>query len=140
MADPVITAKTILLIYELVSAMPPPAPRDPARPPPMQPTITKEQGIAEVAERVIRCYHPTARFKTVDVIEKPWKRQGQYKADASAVLRIRWEGKLYQYVSDVALLGRGDQVRAVVLDENSTFRASAKCALEDWVKVEKGSR
>lgn len=48
------------------------------------------KSIAEVAEIVLHCYHPSGRFQTVDVVERPWSRQGEWNAEASVLLQIHW--------------------------------------------------
>jgi hypothetical protein len=93
-------------------------------------------GLAEVSESILKCYHPTAQFRAVDIIEYPWSRGAQYNADKSVLLRIRWDGTINpNYVTIVAIVQRGTALRAPVLNDTALFRPSRNCAFNDWVQV-----
>lgn len=91
---------------------------------------------AEVGELILRCYHPTGRFEHAQIMEVPWSRQLDYSVTQSAKILITWHGNVTRrkYHSTVALLRRGNMVRAAVLDENSIIQYSRHCYLQDWVE------
>jgi hypothetical protein len=104
---------------------------------PRQPPTISMQSLGEVADAVIRCYHPTGRVQSVNVIQSPWDQQQVWKGSASAVLRIQWRGAIKSYVSAIALVERDSKVHAAVLRENSLVPASKRCALDGWAATTK---
>lgn len=90
---------------------------------------------------VLRCYHPSGRFQDVNVVEHPWPRGRDYNATDSAVLSIDWHGAVLQtpYRLIVALVGRGNSLKAVVLADNDRIPPKGNCALNQWVEVKTAS-
>lgn len=96
------------------------------------------QSFADMSQQILKCYHPTARFQSADMLESPWTRQAQYNATKSSLLEIRFAGiSNAKYSMRVGLLEKDGQVKATVIQENTVARASAKCALENWTSTKK---
>jgi hypothetical protein len=92
-----------------------------------------QASFADFSKGVLHCYHRTARFQVADVVEKPWARQGQYGAQSSAVIHIRYfgvTGSPYQML--VAVLAKDQQVRTEVLQDTAKIPRSKDCQLEQW--------
>jgi endonuclease YncB( thermonuclease family) len=90
--------------------------------------------IADFGALILSCFHHTGRFYSVDVAQRPWEREHQYGAEDSAILRIRWFGKVMnnQYELFVATLSRPGAIRVIPIAHNSFFPPSQNCALNDW--------
>jgi hypothetical protein len=100
-------------------------------------SIDIQRSVADTADSIIRCYHPSGRLKTVDVVEAPWSRQNDWNAMSSAVLRIHWRGTIKDYVSTVGLVEHDGQVHAVLLEDGAIIPANHHCALDGWVSARK---
>jgi hypothetical protein len=88
---------------------------------------------ADLSRGILNCYHRTARYQAADVVQQPWSRQGQYGADKSAIIRIRYFGVTSaSYQITVALLGKGNALRTAVLQDTALVPYSKKCELEQW--------
>lgn len=96
--------------------------------------------LPDVAGAVLRCYHPTGRFRAAVVIQQPWQEARQWQVSQSAVIRIQWSGAFtgQPYTTDVALMARGKMARAVDLGSNAMTAPSARCALESWQAADTG--
>jgi len=92
----------------------------------------------EVGEGVLHCYHPTGKFRTVDLLQTPWSRGVQYKATHSALMRIDWNGGFLgtPYVMLVALVERDGMVHAVVQADNAKVPRNPRCSLDQWVATQ----
>jgi len=90
--------------------------------------------IADFGALILSCFHHTGRFYSVDVAQRPWERGHQYGAEDSAVLRIRWFGRVMnkQYELLVATLSRPGGIRVVPIAHNSFFPPNQNCGLNDW--------
>jgi hypothetical protein len=44
------------------------------------PNTVPVESIGEIGEGVLHCYHPSGKFRAVDVIQSSWGRGHQYKA------------------------------------------------------------
>ena len=97
--------------------------------------VEAHRSLADTAEGVLRCYHPSGRLQTVDVVETPWSRQKDWNGTSSAVLKMQWRGTIYSYTSVVALVKSEDKVHGVLLSDGARVPASKQCALDGWVKV-----
>ena len=128
------TPNEILLILKFLAAvMPPPdAQADAAHRPAM---LQDHRSLADTADSVLRCYHPTGRLQTVDILEAPWRRQKDWNATSSAVLKIQWRGTIYNYTSVVGLVASEGAVHGVLLFDGARIPANKPCALDGWVKV-----
>ena len=132
-----LTELSILLEFvKALGAMPPPA-ATPHQPP----TIQAPASRAEVGELVLHCYHPSGRFRDVNVIQHPWQRGRDYNATESAVLSIDWHGAYLQtpYRLIVAVVIRDHSLKAVVLGDNAMIAPNPRCALNQWVEVKTAS-
>lgn len=128
------TPNEILVILKLLSALAAATPANAATTQTQQPpSIDLRESIADTADAVIRCFHPTGRLQIARVVQAPWAYQGQWNADASAVLQIKWRGMVNSYVSTVAILERSNKVHAVLLQDAAMIPANRRCALDGWV-------
>jgi hypothetical protein len=92
----------------------------------------------DLAKGILHCYHHTARYQVADVAQIPWNQEGQYSgSDNSAVIRIRYlEAKSDDlHEMNVALVSRQTQIRAAVVNDNSTLPRNADCQLENWTTL-----
>jgi hypothetical protein len=112
----------------------------PDRPPAGQaaPIAVPPQSIAESAELIIKCYHPSATFVAVDIVQYPWQQGIMWNAMQSARLRIFWRGAVLgtNYETSVGFVERGGNFR--VIYEHTvpgTWPASNRCALRNWVAM-----
>ncbi|MEY8688908.1 MAG: hypothetical protein AB9M53_03390 [Leptothrix sp. (in: b-proteobacteria)] len=101
---------------------------------PGQVDVAKMHGsLADLSRGVLTCYHKTARFSQVDVVQQPWDRQQQYGADNSAVLKISYQGMtMARYEMAVAVMTKSNAVRTSVIADNAIIPYSKKCKLEEW--------
>ncbi len=96
-----------------------------------------QSSLADLASEVLRCYHKTAHFRTVDKVQQPWERQSQYAAENSAVVRIRFSGVSgAAYEMAVAVMVKEGKVRTAVVADNAKIPYNKKCALENWTGSE----
>lgn len=98
---------------------------------------TRFEAFADMSQQILRCYHPTARYRDAKLVEAPWREQHQYNATSSSVIEIRYVGlSNATYSMVVGLVGRNGEVRTTVVSDSAKIRASARCRLEDWTAVE----
>jgi hypothetical protein len=102
------------------------------------PNTVSVESIGEIGEGVLHCYHPSGKFRTVDVIQSPWGRGQQYHAAHSALIRIDWNGAFLntQYVMVVALVERDRKIHAVVQGDNAQVPRNPRCGLDQWLTVQ----
>lgn len=102
------------------------------------PIIVPPQSIAESAELIIKCYHPSATFVAVDIVQYPWQQGIMWNATQSAQLRIFWRGAYIgnDYETFVGFVQRGNNFR-VIYEQTSpmTWPPSPRCALRNWVAM-----
>jgi len=140
MADMVTTAMTIFqLLQQVAAAMPAtqtPTATEAARP---KTVLMQSQSIAEVGQSILKCYHPSGRFRSVDVMEVPWQRGAQYNTKKSAMLRVNWNGAVLQtnYALYVAMVERDGKVLTVIQSDNATIPPNKNCSLAQWTEVQK---
>jgi hypothetical protein len=67
-----------------------------------------EPPFPDVAAKMLKCLHPTAQFRTADLVETPWRLGKRYQADASWLIRIDCAGGLTNepYQADIGLVSR----------------------------------
>lgn len=93
-----------------------------------------QSSLADFAQEALTCYHPSARFRGVDVLGAPWREQSKFGADGSVVMRINLaglSGSEYQMI--VAGMVKGGAYRAFVIQENTAVPYNKRCQLERWV-------
>jgi hypothetical protein len=74
-------------------------------------------------------------------METPWARQAQYNATKSSLISIQFVGITNaKYMMQVGLVERNETIKAVVVQETSKIRASAKCQLENWTPLAQDTR
>lgn len=91
------------------------------------------QSAADFAMQTLTCYHPTARFRGVEILGSPWRGQAQYGAAGSVVMRIAFEGRSRaSYQMTVAAMAKEQSYRTFVINETSLVPYNKKCGLELW--------
>lgn len=93
---------------------------------------------ADVAEGILHCYHPGARYHAAELVESPWDHDDRDGADASALIRILYwiERSADVHEMNVGLLGREDRVRTTLVSDDRADGQSANCKLESWTRLE----
>jgi hypothetical protein len=103
---------------------------------PVDVAIARQAKFADLSKAIVLCYHETARNPRAEVLQRPWKRQAQHRADESALILITFFGAVTgrQYEMRVALLARDErkQVRTSVEADNAPFNPNRHCALDSW--------
>jgi hypothetical protein len=106
---------------------------------PVDVAIARQEQFADLSKAIVLCYHESARNPRGEVLQRPWKRQEQHRADDSALLLVTFFGAVTgrQYEMRVALLARNDpkQVRTAVQADNAPFNPNRRCALDQWTGV-----
>lgn len=98
--------------------------------------IQMPASIAELGETVLRCYHRTGKFSSIDVVERPWRRGKQYAATSSVLVQVNWKGISGRPIrTRIALVTRNNQIRAVVEENESRIPARRSCAFNRWIKI-----
>lgn len=93
-----------------------------------------QSSLADFAQEALTCYHPSARFRGVDVLGAPWREQSKFGAEGSVVMRISLAGLSgTEYQMIVAGMVKGSAYRAFVLQENTVVPYNKRCQLEHWV-------
>ena len=99
-------------------------------------TAALQASFADLTRGILKCYHPSGRYQLADIVQKPWERQDQYRADDSALVRINFFGAISAkpYEMTVAILSKNDptQIRTAVLTDNAPLPANSACALDRW--------
>ena len=91
---------------------------------------------ADMSQQILRCYHPTARYKSSTILESPWSQQSKYNATSSSVIQIEYVGLTNAiYSMRVGLVQRANAVRTTVIADSAKITASARCKLENWVEL-----
>jgi len=129
--------EALLLKYGFDLLMKPPKALDATgQPQPQVQEIAKDQSFADLMQTVLKCYHRTARYTSADIIERPWSRQAQYNARASALVRIEYRGVTgARYQMNVGMLAKPAALKTVVQTDSAQIPASNRCALADWVPI-----
>jgi hypothetical protein len=101
--------------------------------------IARQAKFADLSKAIALCYHETARNPRGEVLQRPWKRQEEHRADDSALVLITFFGALTgrQYEMRVALLAKNDpkQVRTAVQADNAPFNPNRHCPLDRWTSL-----
>lgn len=99
--------------------------------------IALQTSFAELSKAIVLCYHESARSPLGEVVQRPWKRQEQYGADDSALIRIKFLGALtgLQYEMRVAVLAKNEskQIRTAVQADSAPFNPNRHCPLDRWI-------
>ena len=103
---------------------------------PVDVAIARQEKFVDLSKAIVLCYHESARNPRGEVLQRPWKRQEQHRADDSALLLITFSGAVTgrQYEMRVALLARNEpkQVRTVIQDDSAPFNPNRHCGLDNW--------
>jgi hypothetical protein len=103
---------------------------------PVDVAIALQANFADLARGILLCYHESARYQLAEVMQRPWKRQDQYHADDSALIRIKFVGAIsgIRYEMRVAVLARNEpkQVRTAIQADDAPFNPNRHCALDRW--------
>jgi hypothetical protein len=99
--------------------------------------VALQSNFAELSKAIVLCYHESARSPLGEVMQRPWRGQEQYRADDSALIRIKFFGALtgLQYEMRVAVLARNEpkQIRTAVQADNAPFNPNRHCPLDQWI-------
>ncbi|HTS53610.1 MAG TPA: hypothetical protein VMH26_10090 [Burkholderiales bacterium] len=103
---------------------------------PIDGAIALQASFADLSKAIALCYHETARNPLAEVLQRPWRQQERYRADDSALIRIRFSGVVTgrQYEMKVAVLAKNElkQIRTAVQADSAPFNPNRHCALEQW--------
>jgi len=134
LADPLTAIVTVLGIMKQIGAVLPPNATQQQTEELQQSHYQLPQSLAEVGETVLKCYHKTGRFRSIDVIQIPWERGNQYSATNSGIFQINWNGGFLKtpYVMHVALVEREGEFRTVVQGDNAHIPYNKRCMFEKW--------
>jgi hypothetical protein len=101
--------------------------------------ISLQTSFAELSKAIVLCYHESARSPLGEVMQRPWKRQGQYGADDSALIRVRFFGALtgLEYEMRVAVLAKNEWklIRTAVQADNAPFNPNRHCSVDRWTDL-----
>lgn len=94
---------------------------------------------AELGEAVLKCYHPTGRFKKIRVAQMPWSEGKNYRADKSMLVKIDWQGGFLRtpYQSYIGIVGRDNKIKTLVVRENTYIPSKKSCGMRNWVALNK---
>ena len=119
-------------------AVPPQYPPTAAKKPPAPKiaVVQDDPRFARFATSVLKCYHPTARFRNATIVQRPWQRKTQDGAKGSAVIAIEYVGiSDATYTLTVGVLGRPEAIKTVIRSDTAKIKAWDQCELGDWVAV-----
>jgi hypothetical protein len=106
---------------------------------PIDVAIARQARFVDLSKAIALCYHESARNPRAEVLQRPWKRQDQQRADDSALILITFFGAVTgrQYEMRVALLARNDpkQVRTSVEADTAPFNPNRHCPLNSWTSL-----
>lgn len=102
----------------------------------VQPSRIKS--IQDVGVMVVKCYHPSATYTGIEILEHPWRQGAQWKADTSAVLRINYQGNVFRlnHQITVAAMQRGKEFMALPLHDSNKIPLAKDCTLKHWMTGE----
>ena len=90
----------------------------------------------EFREGRLNCYHPTGRYETATIVQRPWQRQKEYDAKGSALISIEYLGvSNANYTIVVGVLGKPQQIKTVIRSDTAAVHAYENCELGEWVDV-----
>ncbi|MFN4311809.1 MAG: hypothetical protein ACK4FK_14595 [Ferrovibrio sp.] len=97
----------------------------------------KVRSLHDVGAMVVKCYHPSATYTGIEILEHPWSRGEQWKADASAVLRISYRGNVFRlnHQITIAAMQRGKEFMALPLHDSNKVPLAKDCSLKYWVSA-----
>lgn len=95
-----------------------------------------QSSVADFAMQALSCYHKSARFRGVSILESPWRQQGMYGAQGSVVMRINFRGVTgTEYQMVVAAMAKDQAYRTFVIQENALVPYNKNCSLENWTEA-----
>lgn len=98
--------------------------------------IETPASITKLGEIALDCYHRTGKFQSIQVLERPWRRGGNYAAVSSVLIQVNWKELFGGPIrTRIGIVARDNQIRTIVQDTESPIPANRSCALNRWVKV-----
>ena len=98
--------------------------------------IETPASITELGEIALDCHHRTGTFKSIQVLERPWRRGGNYAAVSSVLIQVNWQELFGGPIrTRIGIVARDNKIRTIVQDTESPIPANRSCALNRWVKV-----
>lgn len=119
------------------SVSPPPSGHDLHNP--SSGSFASADNLADASAAVLKCFHHTATYRKATIIQRPWPRQTEFGARASAVVRIEYQGIAGNpYYLDAAIMMRPGAVRTyLVSNGNNRIPAKGMCELSaQWIPLE----
>ena len=90
----------------------------------------------DFSKAVLNCYHPTARYRAVTIVHRPWSRQAQYGAKGSALVSIGYFGvSNANYTIVVGVLGKPEAIKTAIRSDTAVVYAYDSCELGEWVAL-----
>lgn len=98
---------------------------------------SKVKSLEDVGAMVVKCYHPSATYIGVELLEYPWSRGAQWKADTSAVLKITYRGNVFRlnHQITVAAMQREKEFMALPIHDSNIIPQAKDCVLKNWVSA-----
>jgi hypothetical protein len=98
--------------------------------------VQQDPRFGDFAQRVLKCYHGTARYLGAAVDKRPWAEQAKYGAKGSALVTIDYLGiSNTNYQMTVAVLAKPGAVKAVITSDTAKIRAYDQCEIADWLAI-----
>lgn len=95
------------------------------------------RSLQDLGMTISRCYHPTATYSGVQIIERPWTRAKEWSADNSAVLKVQYLGKFTRqsYTMTIAVMARDKSLMTLPLQDTNVIPPAHDCQLRNWMTV-----
>ena len=129
---------TAALAFALTAVAVPPQfpPKAPKKAAPTIAVVQADPRFTEFATEVLKCYHPTARFRAATIVQRPWQRKAQDGAKGSAVISIEYIGiSDATYTLVVGVLAKPEAIKTVIRTDTAKIKAYEQCELGEWVAV-----
>ena len=128
--------ETAVLTFALTMIAPAPPSTKAKKPVPIPKiaTVQNDPRFTEFTKGVLKCYHPTGRYQSATIVQRPWKQQAQYGAKGSALVSIEYTGVSdANYTIVVGVLSKPDAIKTVIRSDTAKIHAYENCELLDWV-------
>ena len=131
-----ITTAALAFALNAIAVPPQFPPKAAKKPAPKIAVVQADPRFTEFATEVLKCYHPTARFRAATIVQRPWQRQAQDGAKGSAVLSIEYIGiSDANYTLVVGVLAKPEAIKTVIRTDTAKIKAYEQCELGEWVAV-----
>lgn len=95
----------------------------------------KVKSIHDVGSMIVACYHPSATYTGVEIVERPWHRAKEWNAENSALLIVSYRGNVFRLNHEItiAAMQRGTEFIALPLKDSNKIPQAKDCTLKNWV-------